>query len=596
MKSLFNRLSIVKKMVIGYFIIVFIPVIAFGIYFYNQLYKNVIEELASSKQQVIEQAYSNLYMDLLQLESIYGLFQYNSTVVDYLNGRYDTEGEHVYHYLKEIRPIFSYALYGNANLENIRLYTNNESAFIVSDQIVRFDDLPPRIIEELRDVLPGSGKWFYERSRSGRWTLVYYQNMYAERFSKHIGVLEVRVSPRLMERFTGTLSNDGLSDVVLFTEDFAEDLELSSERMEAELLDNIRNAGNSAYFFLDHKWVIVNHLHIEKLGIGVAVISHAKDVFSGMTRQQVVLILIIAGLLLILSGIYYLLASSITKRLLRLARHMRNVGKNNFRLIHNHRENQDEIGYLTSTYNLMLQRMDELINRIQRSEMLRKEAAYRALQAQVKPHFLYNTLETIRMLAENNDDKEVADIAYSFGQLMRYSLSKQNEVVRLSDEIKYIDHYMKIHKMRLGNRLVLSYKIRTNTNRIPCPPFILQPLVENCIVHGLANKKQIRIQLKIWEDERYVHIQIEDNGTGMSEEKLHQLKQMLSADEHQISFRPNGHRHNGHGLYNVGERIKLFYGADSGLELESQEGVGTFICLHLNKKGMFRHAEVVGRR
>ena len=66
----------------------------------------------------------------------------------------------------------------------------------------------------------------------------------------------------------------------------------------------------------------------------------------------------------------------------------------------------------------------------------------------------------------------------------------------------------------------------------------------------------------------------------MSEEKLHQLKQMLSVDEHQISFRPNGHRHNGHGLYNVGERIKSFYGADSGLELESQEGVGTFICFH----------------
>ena len=144
----------------------------------------------------------------------------------------------------------------------------------------------------------------------------------------------------------------------------------------------------------------------------------------------------------------------------------------------------------------MLLRMDELINNVHRAELRNKEAAYKVLQAQIKPHFLYNTLETIRMLAESNNDKEVAEISYWFGKLMRYSLSKQNEVVRLSDEIKYIDHYMKIHKMRLGNRLVLSYKIRMNTNRIPCPPFILQPLVENCIVHGLANKKQIRIQLR----------------------------------------------------------------------------------------------------
>ena len=110
MKSLFNRLSIVKKMVIGYFIIVFIPVIAFGIYFYNQLYKNVIEELASSKQQVIEQAYSNMKADLARIDSTQRMLQYNPYVTDYLDGSYDSDAESVYAYNRYINPVIIQSL------------------------------------------------------------------------------------------------------------------------------------------------------------------------------------------------------------------------------------------------------------------------------------------------------------------------------------------------------------------------------------------------------------------------------------------------------------------------------------------------------
>ncbi len=575
-------------MVIGYFIIIFVPVIAFGIYYYNQLYVSMIEEYASGKQQIIEQSHSNLRIDLLQLESNYGLFQYNTNVIDYLNGMYQSEWEYVYAFQKHINPLLSYALSGNSNLQAIRMYKFHERILSAPDQIVSFEELPDDIQAELDLLVPGEGKWLYQLSASQRWSLVYYQTMYAERFSKKVGVFAVEVDPRLIHGFVDTLSHEGRSEVYLFTEDFT----FRSPDVREDLVSRMQEQPTD-YFFMDNKRIIVNHLVIDELGLRVAVVSQVEDIFARMAEKQVVLILTISGLLLLLSGIYYLLTSSITKRLSRLARHMRHVGENNFKAL-NHREEPDEIGYLTYTYNAMLQRMDELVNKVQRSELLRQEVAYKALQAQVKPHFLYNTLETIRMLAETNEDYEVADIAYSFGQLMRYSLSNDHQQIKLSDEVKNIDDYMKIQKVRLGKRLDYGFDIKARTELIPCPQFILQPLVENCIVHGLsAVRRTCRIEIRISEDDRYVYIEISDDGVGIPADRLEGIRKVLKNAVYMKDFSTHD---GGHGLYNVSERIKAFYGEDSRIEVDSSGAEGTIFHLYLNKKGMFKHVETAGSR
>ncbi|MCI3922894.1 histidine kinase [Paenibacillus sp. TRM 82003] len=572
-------------MVIGYFIIVFIPVSGFGLYYYNQLYESMIEEYASGKQQIIEQAYANLRMDLLQLESHYVLFQYNTNVIQYLNGAYDSDWEYVYHFRKEISPLLAFALYGNSNIKDIRIYKDNERVFTVPNQVIHREALPRPLRGEIEGLAPGNGRWFYNRANTDEWSLVYYQNLYAERFTKLVGVLAVQVDQRLEDRFIETLSNERRSEVYVFPRDS------HTTTLDSGLVDRIRNEP-SGYFFLENKGQIVNHLRIDQLGVKIAVVSQAEDVFVKMGEKKTFLFIAIVGLLLLLSGMYYMLASSITKRLLRLARHMRNVGENNFRIIE-HRQDQDEIGYLTYSYNSMLQRMDDLVNKIQRSELLRKEAAYKVLQAQVKPHFLYNTLETIRMLAEVNDDDDVADVAFSFGQLMRYSLSNYDDEVKLGDEMKNIDHFINIHKRRLGKRLDFEYEVIPETLLHRCPRFILQPLVENCIVHGLATRKTCKIKIVIRETEDHVYIEVSDDGVGIPEQRLHKVKQMLS---HAIDIGDFSTNEGGHGLYNVSERLKAFYGGESRLELESKEGFGTTFKLFLDKKRMLTHVEASDSR
>jgi len=585
-KAKFTGIGIVKKMVIGYFIIVFVPVIGFGFYYYNQLYESLIEEYASGKQQILEQAYSNLRMDLLQIESNYVLFQYNPIVIRYLNGLYESEWEYVYAYQKDISPLLSFALYGNSNMKKIRIYRENEAVFTVPEQIFRMEALPDAVREEIRALKPGRGKWFYNRSNANVWSLIYYQNLYAERFSKIVGVLAIEVDQRLERRFVETLSNERRSEVYVFPQD------MRATPLDPEIANRIRSE-SAGFFFLDRKRQIVNHLDVEPLAVKVAVVSQAEDVFDKVAERRTFLLLTITALLLLLSGIYYALTSSVAKRLLRLARHMRNVGEDNFRIM-DHQHDQDEIGYVTYSYNMMLQRIDDLVNKIQRSELLRKEAAYKVLQAQVKPHFLYNTLETIRMLAEVNDDHDVAEIAFSFGQLMRYSLSVNDVEVKLSNEIKNIDHYLNIHKMRLRKRLDIRFDIHVDAERIPCPRFILQPLVENCIVHGLtATRKSCRVLVKLHEDERYVYIEISDDGAGIPPERLQLIQQVL---RNAVEIGEFSTDEGGHGLYNVSERIKAFYGDDSRLEVESELGFGTTFKLFLSKKGRFPHAEASGSR
>src|SRR5690606_2693653 len=188
-EAFFSGFSIVKKMIVGYFILIFVPVMGFGIYYYNQLYTSMIEDYAAGKQQILEQAYANLRMDLLQLESNYVLFQHNPSVIQYLSGTFDLEWEYVYYFRKDISPLLTFALYGNSNIKDIRIYKDSEQVFRVPDQIVPRDELPDPIRGEIGKLTPGEGKWSYNPSESQGWSMVFYQNLYAERFTKRVGVL-----------------------------------------------------------------------------------------------------------------------------------------------------------------------------------------------------------------------------------------------------------------------------------------------------------------------------------------------------------------------------------------------------------------------
>ncbi|WP_100407814.1 sensor histidine kinase [Bacillus solitudinis] len=587
LKQLISRLtsiSIVKKMVIGYVVIVFIPALVVGYILYSQLYKDVLHQYSSERQQLLEQAHNHLYNELIQAESVYELLQYNTTLTNFLNGTYEFEGERIYHFLKEIRPVFTYIKSGNPSIKELRIYKNEKSITSIPPEILDRDDIlaDRNFIES---IAIGKGSWIFEsEGQNNQPKLNYYQKLYNPSYTREIGVLEIVVKNEMIDDFLKTL-NTNKNEEIFFISANNQILSNNNHSLfddELQQLFTMFEDGHTDYFFLDDNHIMVNSLYMERLNVRVVKIGQVEGIFKNFEEKRDILIVVILMSFLALSAIYYILALSITKRILKLASHMRNIDRHNFKEYVDSNE-QDEIGVLTSSYNLMIRRIDELVNKVQVEELTRKEAEYLALQSQINPHFIYNTLETIRMMAEMNDDQEVSDISYTFGQLMRYSLSPKRTNATLGEELDHIRNYLRIHKLRMGDRLEYEIQDEVNVSKFPCPRFLLQPLVENSIGHGLSKiRTNGRLTIGMMNLESHIQITITDNGLGIEKERLELINKLLT---NHLDVKEFQNTSSGIGLFNVNERIKLYYGEHSQFSIHSESGQGTTCILTLPKGG-----------
>lgn len=575
-------MSIMRKIILGYLLLIFIPVIGFGYLYYAQTSKNLIDQFVGSRQKVLEQAYANLRTDFARIQSVHRMLQYNPYLVDYLDGAYDYEGDSVYAFIRYIQPVYTQSYFADPSIESLSVYRTKPDVFTITGYFADLSALDPRMLEQAEGLKAGTGVWLRRSAEGALPELNYYQYLYNAQFTERIGLLELRTNQELLKRFYEAAGIEGKWRAALLTEQGEPWTGETAKGLDAAMRKRL---SGGELFFVERN-TIVNQVKLDELGVRLVVTGKVDEVFHSVKKRETVLVAVIVSLLIGLSALYYGLASAITKRILSLAGHMRALKDDNlmqYAIGAGTPGAKDEIGFLTDTYNAMIQRMDELINNVHRAELRNKEAAYKVLQAQIKPHFLYNTLETIRMLAESNDDREVADISYWFGKLMRYSLSSEGDQTVLAQEIETVAFYLNIHKMRLQDRLTYEIDTKIDAGRIFCPRFILQPLVENSIVHGAsATLKPVHIRIEAAEEEGRIVIRVSDSGNGIAPDKLKALRGYL-ADP---SGEAEGCSRDGEknvGLVNVSERVKSFFGAESELVLESREGEGTTVMIRIAK-------------
>ncbi|OWA37625.1 two-component sensor histidine kinase [Saccharibacillus sp. O16] len=573
-------MSIMRKIILGYLLFIFIPVMGFGYLYYAQTSKNLIDQFVSSRQKVLEQAYANLRTDFARIQSVHRMLQYNPYLVDYLDGAYDYEGDSVYSFIRYIQPIYTQSYFADPAIESLSIYKTKPDVFTITDYFTDISALDSGLLAQVEHLKPGTGIWL-RRGSEGSWPeLNYYQYLYNAQFTERIGLLEMRTNQALFQRFYEAAGIEGKWTAALLS-DQGEPWDGSGQPIQGMDEAMWKRLSSGELFFVQRN-TIVNQVKLDELGVRLVVTGQVDEVFHSVKKRETVLVAVIVALLVALSILYYVLASTITKRILALAGHMRALNDDNLKqyaLDSGTPQARDEIGFLTVTYNAMIQRMDELINNVHRAELRNKEAAYKVLQAQIKPHFLYNTLETIRMLAESNNDHEVADISYWFGKLMRYSLSSEDDQTVLAQELETVVFYLNIHQMRLQNRLTYELDIQVDAKQIFCPRFILQPLVENSIVHGAATLKPVHIRIQAVKEDGGIVIRIADSGVGIPEDKFTALQARL-ADP--TGSNPRSMDGEGNvGLVNVSERVKSFFGEGSLLLLESREGEGTQVTLYV---------------
>lgn len=243
----------------------------------------------------------------------------------------------------------------------------------------------------------------------------------------------------------------------------------------------------------------------------------------------------------------------------------------------------DEIAVLDKQFNRMLQKLDNLINENYIQQLEKREAELKNLQLQINPHFLYNTLETISAIAAEKQAFTICELCEKLGGIFRYSLGKNlGEYVTLAQELQHTQNYLYIQQTRFRDKFAVLYNIAPDTEDMMIPRFILQPLVENAIVHGLANVSgKGMLEISTVREDEMLKIKVEDDGAGMPEEMVQKLTQYINnrnknTEDDKKSI----------GIRNVNQRIKMMCGNEYGIEIESAKNRGSCftICLPLNKR------------
>lgn len=238
----------------------------------------------------------------------------------------------------------------------------------------------------------------------------------------------------------------------------------------------------------------------------------------------------------------------------------------------------DEIGQLERSFNHMVKKINELMEHEQENQEKLRKAELKALQSQINPHFLYNTLDSINWMVRMNRVEKVEEMIESLTNFLRIGLSRGYTFISIKQELKHVENYVAIQKIRYSGLLSYEEGIAEELKDYYVVKMILQPIVENAIYHGIKEKGRaglIRITAK--ETENTIIICVSDDGQGMSEERLNQVESMM---EQGIDMNPNAY-----GIINVQRRIQMNFGKEYGLHFESKYGTGTQVYVTLPKKG-----------
>ncbi|MCP3772738.1 sensor histidine kinase [Paenibacillus sp. MZ04-78.2] len=260
-----------------------------------------------------------------------------------------------------------------------------------------------------------------------------------------------------------------------------------------------------------------------------------------------------------------------TKPIIRLTKSMKAVEFQNFDVSVSDIRS-DEIGTLERRFNSMLQRIKELIQIEYKSKIEKRTAQLKAMQAQINPHFLQNALQAIGGIAISRNVPEIYEHVRAISDLFRYTIRMKSDLVTVADELEHVSNYLQIQKLRFQDMIRIHLNVDDECRSCQIPKFSLQPIVENCFVHGLEGKMaewSITITAQKVLDE--IEISIEDNGVGMEETRLEELRSRLNDESEERELGESL------GLGNVHSRIKLIFGEEYGLFIDSRAGAGTTV-------------------
>ena len=305
---------------------------------------------------------------------------------------------------------------------------------------------------------------------------------------------------------------------------------------------------------------------------------HEEKILKNFEKTNRIFALSIIGCIILLFFNAFIFSKKLVYPIKEILSFMKNIEHGNFNIKINVQSN-DEIGQLAVGFNNMVKQLNEYIDKAYMAQIKQKEAELNALKTQIRPHYLYNTLEVIRMSAIDNEQTIVADMIQSLSKQLKYVIGYTTDKVQLYQEIDMIKNYFYLIEVRFEGRIKLELKVDENLLNVTVIKFILQPLVENAVEHGLKPKESDGLVLiRVEQNDNDMEISIFDNGIGMSKKEKESIDEIISGQKIGVATDEGWQNI---GLKNVNDRLQMNYGKDHGVTVTSQENIGTVVKLKI---------------
>jgi two-component system sensor histidine kinase YesM len=575
MKLRINDLPIRSKFILQFFLGVLLPIAALLIYVLTNVTAEIRQRENQNAMQSMDRVYTTLETQFSQAVSLSNNVSTDAQVKAFLNHRYQTPPEYYNSYYCDLRPIMNRYLYAYVEqATGIEIYTDNPTMFNggycpritaelnTEEWYSRQISISPMLIAYIRQI-PGT----IARLQLSIVRLMNSNSAYAQLLK-----LDLNMEPihRIVEQETEYLSvylvaPDGTS--VSYPGSMTDSMVAKRDTMPPKTVDLTRLFGESTAM---SGWKLVANIN--------------KGPMEDNIRNAIWVGLLLGAVCsLFAGGLSRLFSRSIALRSQRLLRHMDSITAESFSPIKKEM-GKDEIGELMEHFNTMGERLKQLINDIyvlqlhQKSlelENVRAELKY--LQAQIDPHFLFNTLNAILVLCVRNGYTELAEIISPLSKIMRRMVDTSRDIIPLKEELEFVRMVLKIEQFRFGEKLQYTFDISDEAMEVPVPVMCVQGLVENACKHGIQHitgQGVVLISARV--EGGMLFIDVSDNGAGISPKRLYDLQKFISSPEDMKGSV---------GLQNIYRRLKLHYGVMVSLTLANAQDRGTIVSIRIPVKG-----------
>ncbi|AFC30868.1 integral membrane sensor signal transduction histidine kinase [Paenibacillus mucilaginosus 3016] len=582
--TIINNIEIRKKLTLSYLLVVFLPVLTVGMLLTQSLKEQSVEH-------AVEQSLNNAEKIKKQVEETLKLalnvsfnFYFDNKLIAIADKQYE-DGLEVYQAYSEYDEFTKYMeLY--KEISGIRFYTENQtllenwSFFILNEEV--------RSAAWVQQVMKNRGRVV--------WTLVPDPTKANEKhFSlvrqifrsdmKFSGILVIAIHS---QKLNSIISQEPYETLILTEENevvASKDPSLLGKVFQGqsqEVAGDGRTVVKDTVYDGKPVKMIVQPITLENSDNALRVVSIVPldTILLEANQVSIIAYSIMACSLVLAVFLILYFSGALSSRIGTLIKDIREVASGDFTL-RSVIQGKDEIGQLSLHFNYMVKSIENLVLQVNEAvqqrhelELREKEMKFKMLANQVNPHFLFNVLETVRMKAHVQGEEDIANIVKSLGRLLRHNLEIGQEEISLASEMDIVRMYLEIQHFRFGDKLTFLLPDQEETEGMIILPMVLQPIVENAIVHGIE-KKMGRgvVQIKIVREESCLNIEVRDNGIGMRAERVEDIARTLEEP-----FEESGQRI---GLINVHQRLRLQYGAPYGLEVASEENKGTVIRIRI---------------